>query len=247
MAGRPPLKPVLSVATLTRLNGRSSRRCASTQQEPGAPLGLVDPDLDQAGAGNVAMLVAQVVGLAQAGRQRLVVVTHLGQHVGGFHVLGVVVQHTLGACDVADRAQRAAADLADAFGQRVGHREQLLGLFVEHQVIVAKVRAAHVPVEVLGFQVEREHIGQHAVQGGGDVLRGRWLQVGGRGQWRVSAGFECAGRGIGLGHLSAAGRKHRRRAPRGLRRLPGGMVNAGSLGVCALADTGAFGHRRDVN
>jgi hypothetical protein len=36
---------------------------ASLNQEPGAPLGLVDPDFDQAGSGDITMLIADVVSL----------------------------------------------------------------------------------------------------------------------------------------------------------------------------------------
>src|SRR5919197_5130557 len=51
------------------------------EQEPSAPLGLVDPVLDQAGAGHVLVLVADRVRLAQVRRQLLVVVTQLGKHI----------------------------------------------------------------------------------------------------------------------------------------------------------------------
>ena len=43
--------------------------------------------------------------------------------------------------DVADRAQRDAADLAHALGELVGGGEDLLGLLVEQQMVVAEVRA----------------------------------------------------------------------------------------------------------
>src|SRR5260221_329433 len=38
--------------------------------------------------------------------------------------------------------------------------EALAGLLVQQQMIVAQVPPAHMPVEALGFQVEREHVGQ---------------------------------------------------------------------------------------
>ena len=77
--------------------------------------------------------------------------------------------------DVADRAQRDAADLAHALGQLVGGGEDLLGLLVEQEMVVAEMRAADVPVEVLGLQIEGEGIGEQSVQGlgdGGDGLGG---------------------------------------------------------------------------
>jgi hypothetical protein len=133
------------------------------------------------------MVVADVVRLAQPRREALVVLAQLREHVERIDVVGVVVRDALGAGDVADRAQRRAADLADALRGGVGHRVELVRLLVEQQVIVAEVRAAHVPVEVLGLEVEREHVGEDAVQCAGDILDGGGGQVGGGGQGRLAA------------------------------------------------------------
>jgi len=65
---------------------------------------------------------------------------------------------------VADGAERRAADLTDALGDGVGGGENLVCLFVEHQVIVAEVRAAHVPMEVLRLDVERVGVGEDRVE-----------------------------------------------------------------------------------
>jgi hypothetical protein len=56
------------------------------------------------------------------------------------------------------------ADLADAFGDVVGRAQNLLGLLVEQQVIVAEMRTAHVPMEILGLEVERKRIGQDLIE-----------------------------------------------------------------------------------
>ncbi len=74
--------------------------------------------------------------------------------------------------DIADRTQRDAADLAHAFGDLVGGGEDLLGLLIEQQMIVAKMRTAHMPVKVLGLHVQRERIGQQPVEGFGNVAHG---------------------------------------------------------------------------
>src|SRR3989449_7549481 len=47
------------------------------KKEPGAPLGFVDPHLDEAGGGDVAVLVAHVMRLAKARRKVLVVLAQL--------------------------------------------------------------------------------------------------------------------------------------------------------------------------
>src|SRR5262245_41101534 len=93
------------------------------KQEPGSPLGFIDPDFDEAGGGDVAMLVADVVGLAQPRRQHLVVLAQLGEHVLRIDVVGVVVQDALEVADLADRFDRGTADLADALGDGIGHGE----------------------------------------------------------------------------------------------------------------------------
>src|SRR5262245_50383427 len=126
---------------------------AGLEQEPGAPLSLVDPDFQEARGCHIAMLIAQPVRLAQARDELLVVVTQLGEHVVGRDEVGVVVENALQAGDMADRAQCGAADLADALGERVGGGEDLITLLIEQQMVVAEVRPGNVPVKVLGLQV----------------------------------------------------------------------------------------------
>jgi hypothetical protein len=70
---------------------------------------------------------------------------------------------------MADRAQRRAADLADAFCHRIGHRQDLCGLIVEEQVIVAEMRTGHMPMEVLRLQIEGEHIGEQGCHRTGNI------------------------------------------------------------------------------
>ena len=81
--------------------------------------------------------------------------------------------------DMADRAERGAADLADPFGHVVGGAEDVGGLFVEQQVVVAEMRPADVPVEILGLQIEREAVGQKPVESLGNGLDGGIVQIGG--------------------------------------------------------------------
>jgi hypothetical protein len=67
------------------------------------------------------------------------------------------------------RAQRHAADLSHPLRNRIRSGEDLIRLLVEEEVIVAKVWPRHVPVKVLGLEIEREHIGKEGVQRPGDV------------------------------------------------------------------------------
>src|SRR5262245_45692084 len=164
-------------AALLKSGGPDGAACF--EQEPGASLSLVDPDFQQARGRNIVMLVAQPVRLAQARGELLVVVTQLGEHVIGRDEIGVVVENTLQTPDMADRAQRGAADLADALGERVRGGEDLIALLVEQQMVVAEVRPGNMPMKILGLQVQREHVGQQPVERAGDVADGVGFEVGG--------------------------------------------------------------------
>ena len=84
------------------------------------------------------MFVAQVMRLAKAHRQLLVVVSQLDEHVIRGDEIGVVVEDTLQATYVAHRAHRRAADLANTLGDIVRCREDLVGLLVRKKMIVAE-------------------------------------------------------------------------------------------------------------
>src|SRR5262249_2133966 len=133
------------------------------EQKPGAPFGLVDPKFDQARGSDVAMLLANVMGLTKTGSECLVVLPQLGKHVEWIDVVGVVVFDSLQPLDVANRVEGAPADFAYSLSDRVGHRKELLGFLIEKQMIVAEVRATHVPMKVLGLQIQREHVGENRV------------------------------------------------------------------------------------
>src|SRR5260370_28030111 len=62
--------------------------------------------------------------------------------------------------DIADGPDRGAADFARRLGDIVGHREDLSAMLIEQEVVIAKVLAAHVPVEVLGLNVKCKHVGE---------------------------------------------------------------------------------------
>ena len=60
--------------------------------------------------------------------------------------------------DVADRVERGSTDFAGALGDVVGHRKNLRSVLIEEQMVVAKMPPAHMPVEILGLQVEGEYV-----------------------------------------------------------------------------------------
>ncbi|MND08558.1 hypothetical protein D3C83_312660 [compost metagenome] len=60
--------------------------------------------------------------------------------------------------DLADGMDCVAANLARAFGDVVSHLKDLIGLFVQQQVVVAKMRPAQVPMKVFGLEIKREDV-----------------------------------------------------------------------------------------
>src|SRR5438477_9481257 len=79
--------------------------------------------------------------------------------------------------DVADRSDRKSANLSNSLGNWIGHCEKLVALFVEQQVVVAEMPAAHVPVEIFRFQVERKHVREDGVHRAGNVFGGRTCEI----------------------------------------------------------------------
>src|SRR5882724_5973108 len=95
---------------------------ARLEQEPRTPLGLVDPVLDETCGGNVTCLIHNIVHLAQARGERLIVLPELGQHIERIDIVGIVVLDTLQTGNVTNGAQRVASDFADTLGDRIAHR-----------------------------------------------------------------------------------------------------------------------------
>jgi len=78
----------------------------------------------------------------------------------------------------------------------------LIGLFVEEQMVITEVRAAHVPVKIFRFQIEREHIRQNLIHRSRDVLGCGPCEISPRREWSVASVDEFAGLGIRLFHVS---------------------------------------------
>src|SRR5499426_4563693 len=100
---------------------------------------------------------------------------------------------------MADRADRGAADLACPLGQNIDASCELIALLVEQEVVVAEMRAADVPMEVLGLHVERKRVRDQGIQ------RGRYFAhaLG----WQVTRGIEPSrsSAGFKLSHLGGHG------------------------------------------
>src|SRR5262245_17628993 len=155
---------------------------ARLEQEPAALFGFVNEILQKAGGRHVLVLVGNLVGRAHVVDLRLIVVHELQQHINGGNVVLVVVLDPLQLRDMPDRADRGAADLACALGQNIDTPCELIALLIEQEVVVAEMRAADLPVKVLGLHVERKRIRDQGIQ------RGRYFAhaLG----WQVSRGIE---------------------------------------------------------
>src|SRR6266851_8251541 len=98
-------------------------------------------------------------------RQYRVIVPKLSYHVERLNVFSIVVEKTLKARNLPDGANSCASQLPCSFSNGVRHCEKLVALIVEHQVIVPEMRARHVPMEVLCFEIQRKHIREQQYQG----------------------------------------------------------------------------------
>src|SRR5690242_8825640 len=107
----------------------------------------------------------------------LVVVAELGEHVHRRDKIGIVVEHALQAADVTNRPHGGATDLANAFCDRVGGGKNLDGLFIQQEMIVAKVRAGDMPVKILRLQVKSKHIREQDIEGSRNILDSVWFEV----------------------------------------------------------------------
>lgn len=162
--------PRIGAGTLQRrLHLRRSDVAAPTRlkQEPDALFGLINPVFQQAGRRDVPVSVAQVVQSAHAADQLAIVVAKLGQHVERIHIVRVIVGNPRLARDLTDRTERRTADLAGPLCDQVGHGEKFGRLLVEQEVIIPKVRSRDMPMEILGLDVQGEHVGQQRGEFGG--------------------------------------------------------------------------------
>ena len=88
---------------------------------------------------------------------------------------------------------------------------QLAGLLIEQKVVVAEMRSAHVPMEVLSLQIKSKGIGKQRIERGRYLANRFWRKVG----WRIEpsdARFEFS-HFAGHGPTSRSGRDVNTKAP----------------------------------
>lgn len=164
---------------------------AGFEEEPASAFSFVDPVLDEARGSDVAMLVANLMRLAQPHGQGLIVFAKFGKHIERLNVIRVIVEYALLTRDLTDRSKGGATDLPHAFRYVIGHAKELVGLLVEQQMIIAEMGSAHVPVKVLGLEVEREDVRQDRIHCAGNVFRGFRGKVGARRERSLLFAGQC--------------------------------------------------------
>jgi hypothetical protein len=104
------------------------------------------------------------VGRPHIGGERLIVFHQFPQHVDRRDKVRLIVFDALQSRDLADRSESGSANAADPLGKHIRHRKDLIALVVQQQMIVAKMGAADMPVEVLRLEIERKRIGYQRVE-----------------------------------------------------------------------------------
>ena len=145
-------------------NPQMLRSASRFEEKPAPALRLIDPVLEKAGCSHIAGIVTESMDGAHSQSERLVVLMQLAQHVGRGDEVGVVVRNSLQTCDVPDGSDCGSADLTDTLSDIVRNCEDLIGMVVKQEMVVAKVRATHVPMEVFGFQIEAEDICKEGIE-----------------------------------------------------------------------------------
>ena len=158
---------------------------ARLEQEPGALLGVVNEILKQARRGDVFVLVSDFMRLAHVLDDGFVVVQQFAQQSRA----AAPSPHHCRECVAAERYGRSSgASCRRSCGRARQVRRSSPGFprtgCVEQQVIVAEMRSAHMPMEVLGLQIERETVGEQRIERRGNGAH----RVSGRGRLAFLAG-----------------------------------------------------------
>jgi len=127
-------------------------------------LSLIDPVLEETGSGNIACVIAKAVYGEHSHDQSLIILPKLTQHIGRVNVIGVIIWDSLESCDVSDRPDRRSTDLPHPFGYVICDRKNLIRMLIEKQVIVAKMRSAHMPVKVLCLHIKGKHVREQRIE-----------------------------------------------------------------------------------
>jgi hypothetical protein len=108
--------------------------------------------------------IASSVNPPHCRREVEIVTAELGQHTVDGYETCVVVGNALHECDVPYRPYRRCSEFSTSLCNLIRHREQLIPMLIKKEVIVSKMRSAYMPVEVLGFEVNRKNVCQKPLE-----------------------------------------------------------------------------------
>src|SRR5437867_3186134 len=147
-------------------------------QEPDPLLSLIQHLLEEVARGRVAVLIAHRDRRPLTLGEVSIVRQEPADHLLRKHEVLVVVFERLQFGDVRDAPYRRATDPSHSLRQDIDRAEDRVGLLVEQQMIIAEVRAGHVPVKVLRLDVQGKRVRDQAVDGLRDRPNFLRLQVG---------------------------------------------------------------------
>src|SRR5262245_56402653 len=133
-------------------------------EEPDAFLGLIKNLLQSIAGRRVAVLIAYFDRGALPFGDVAVVLDQLLNHFVGRRVVIVVVRDGLQLMYMRDAANGGSADAPHPLRQRVYRIQDRIGLLIQEQMVIAKVRTGDMPVVVLGLGIERRSVGDQRVQ-----------------------------------------------------------------------------------
>jgi hypothetical protein len=140
------------------------------EQKPAPTLGLINPVFDQTRSSQISRVIAERMNGPQNVDKPLFILVKFAEHILRSNEVSVIVGQPLGSADLADRANGGPANLANPFGYVVRHCEDLIGMIIEEQMVIPKVRPGHMPMKVLGLQVNHKHICEKGIKCPRDVL-----------------------------------------------------------------------------
>ena len=154
------------------LSGRSRRpaRLASNRNQVRLSV-VVDEVFEQAGRGDVARACRRprAPRASAAATALLSAISSRSMSLGVDELLVVVLDASAAWRSGRSSAASCRRSCARARRARRWCAKICVGLLVEQQMVVAEVRPADVPVEILGLEIERKAVGQDAVQRLGNV------------------------------------------------------------------------------
>ena len=125
--------------------------------KPRASFSLVDPAFDAAGRGDIVVFFADLVRHAQETCELPIVRTKSNQHVLGKDGFSVVVLQSLRFGDLANGMQRVSPKFAGSLGDITGSQRKFARPVRQGEMIIAEVATAHMPMEILRFQMGQTH------------------------------------------------------------------------------------------